>query len=169
MNIEKKQHGNTPLEEQRLYSLEEKAKIVEVLNSLVQINNDRIEGYGHAIEETEDIDLKVLFKRLISKSQILKISLINEVRKYGGEPTESTTTIGKVFRAWMDFKAALTGKDRKSILKSCEMGEDAAQGTYAEAFINRDHLPSYLVQIIIDQQAQLREDLNHVKSLIERQ
>jgi len=30
----------------------------------------------------------------------------------------------------MDVKAAITGKDRKVILDSCEYGEDVAKGTY---------------------------------------
>ncbi|MDD4149228.1 MAG: PA2169 family four-helix-bundle protein [Bacteroidales bacterium] len=169
MNIDNKQPNNTPIEEYRLYSLEEKEKIVEVLNSLVQINNDRIEGYGQAAESTDDIDLKVLFNRMISKSQSLKIPLIKEVRKYGGEPTEATTTLGKVFRVWMDFKATLSGKDRKAILKSCEYGESAAQDTYTDAINENEYLPFSIIEMVTDQKVQLNDDLNYVKSLIEKQ
>ena len=168
MNLDNNMHDKSPLEH-RLYSVEEKEKIVEVLNSLVQINNDRIEGYGHALKETEDTDLIVLFSKMMAKSQSLKTSLMNEVQKYGGEPTESTTTLGKAFRVWMDFKATLTGKDRKAILTSCEFGEDAAQVTYADALKESDHLPPYLVQMISEQKAQLLGDLNHVKLLREKE
>ncbi len=168
MNTDNHMHDNNPFEQKEIYSVEEKEKIVEVLNSLVQINNDRIEGYGQAAEETEDSDLKVLFNRMISKSQILKTPLNYEVCKYGGEPTQSTSAMGKVFRAWMDIKATLTGKNRNAILKSCEFGEDAAQDTYEDAIKDREHLPDYMVQMITEQKAQLRDDLNHVKFLRER-
>lgn len=33
----------------------------------------------------------------------------------------------------MDVKAALTGKDRKAILNSCEYGEDIAKDSYEKA------------------------------------
>lgn len=169
MNIDNDMHDNIPFENNGVYSLEENEKIVEVLNSLVQINNDRIEGYTHATEGTQDADLKALFNSMKSKSQHLKTSLINEIRKCGGEPTESTTTLGKAFRVWMDFKATITGKDRKAILDSCEFGEEAAQDTYADAVKNTEHLPTYVVEMITDQKKQLREELNHVKFLRERE
>jgi len=43
----------------------------EILNDLVQINNDRIEGYEKVIEnlKDEDKDLKPLFISLIAESQ----------------------------------------------------------------------------------------------------
>ena len=103
---------------------------------------------------------------MAAKSRMLNSQLAIEVRKYGGQPTESTTTLGKAFRVWMDFKAALTGKNRKAILNSCEFGEDSAQDTYANAIKNEsDLLPAYLLKFISEQKALLREDHNHVKSL----
>ena len=169
MNIDNNMHSTPPFEQPKLYTVEETEKIVEVLNSLVQINNDRIEGYANAADETEDTDLKLLFNRMLAESKGLKMTLINEVRKYGGEPTESTSTLGKVFRAWMDFKATITGNDRKAILSSCEFGEDAAQEKYADAIKESDHLPAYLVQLFTEQKLELHDDINDVKSLRERE
>jgi len=167
MNTDKETHNHSPFEKNIMDTVEENENIVKVLNSLVQINNDRIEGYGHAADQSEDNDLKILFNKMILKSQSLKTPLINEVLKYGGEPTESTTTLGKVFRVWMDFKATLTGKDRKAILQSCEYGEGAAQDTYSDAIKEGKHLPAYITQMIIDQKSSLLEDLNHVRVLRE--
>lgn len=144
-------------------------KITDVLNSLVEINNDRIEGYRYAAEETDNSDLKVLFNEMVTKSQMLNMQLANEVIKHGSKPTESTTTLGKVFRAWMDFKAAVADKDSKAILDSCVFGEDAAQETYEDAIKNNSELPFYIIQLITDQKAQLREDRNRIKSLAQLQ
>jgi len=145
--------------------MESNEKIVEILNDLVQINNDRIEGYERAAQETEDSDLKSLFHQMAEKSHMLKSQLGSEVVKRGGKPTESTTASGKVFRVWMDFKAALTGKNRKLILRSCEFGEDAAQDTYKSALESSDKLPADIVQLVSDQKSKLREDHDHVKAL----
>ncbi len=145
--------------------METNEKIVDVLNTIVQINNDRIEGYERASKETDDSDLKDLFSKMASKSHMMKSQLSSEVLKRGGKPTEGTTTSGKAFRVWMDFKAALTGKDRHAILSSCEFGEDAAQNTYADALDSGNELPSDISSLISDQKSQLREDHDRVKTL----
>ena len=160
---------DTRFEHNNMYTNEQSEKISQVINSLVQINNDRIEGYGQAAKETEDADLKVLFSGLMSRSQALNSQLSIEVLKYGGKPTDSTTTMGKAFRAWMDVKAALTGKNRKAILDSCVFGEDAAQETYEDAIKDSEHLPVYIIQLITDQKSQLLEDRNKVKFLRDRE
>lgn len=165
MKDETQFQDNIPTDRNKMFSVEANEKIADVLNTLVQINNDRIEGYGRASDETDDSDLKGLFNGMMAKSQMLNSELANEVRKYGGLPTESTTAFGKAFRVWMDFKAALTGKNRKAILTSCEFGEDSAQDTYSDAIKNGDELPSDIIKLITDQKAQLREDHNRVKSL----
>ena len=38
-------------------------KTLDVFNTLIEINNDRIEGYETATAETEEQDLKVLFSQ----------------------------------------------------------------------------------------------------------
>lgn len=165
MKDENKFQGNISPDHNKIYSVETNEKIVDVLNTLIQINNDRIDGYGHAEKETDESDLQKLFNGMGAKSRMINNLLANEVRKYGGQPTDSTTTLGKVFRVWMDFKATLTGKDRKAILTSCEFGEDAAQVTYADAIKKGSELPLDIIALIIDQKAQLSEDHNRVKSL----
>jgi len=88
-------------------------KTIEVLNTLVQINNDRIEGYETAFKETEEPDLKAHFSQFMLTSQKCKQELVNEVTRLGGEPTDSTRVSGKFFRVWMDVKAAITAKTAK--------------------------------------------------------
>ena len=67
---------------------------------------------------------------------------MNEVSRLGGTSAEGTLTTGKLHRVWMDVKAALTGKDREAILKSCEFGEGVAQDTYGKALEIVFHLHS---------------------------
>ena len=111
-------------------------KAVDVLNTLITINNDRIEGYETASKETDETDLKTLFSQFIATSRRCKQELVKEVNTLGGEVATGTKVSGKFFRAWMDVKSALTGKDRKTILSSCEYGEEQARDTYEKVLEN---------------------------------
>ena len=144
----------------------EKEKTIDVLNSLITINNDRIEGYETASKETDEPDLKSLFAKFISTSQKCKQELVMEVNMLGGEEAEGTKVSGKFFRGWMDVKAALTGKDRKAILNSCEFGEDEALETYEEALQNEsEHLTADHETMIYTQKSLLKADHDHVKAM----
>lgn len=131
---------------------------IDVLNTVIEINNDRIEGYERASSETDQADLKALFSELMHNSQKCKTELVNEVHRLGGTPIEGTTTSGKFYRIWMDIKAALTGRDRKAILNSCEYGEDVAVDTYDKAITNHSE------DLTLEQQAMLRRQHALIKS-----
>ena len=144
----------------------ENEKTIAVLNTLITINNDRIEGYETASKETEEQDLKTLFAHFSSTSKKCKEELTNEVSKLGGTAAEGTLTIGKFFRVWMDVKAALTGKDRKAILNSCEYGEDQAKDTYEKALENdKENLSIEQQTMIKVQHTLLGADHDKVKSM----
>ena len=113
----------------------ENTKKIEVLNSLIVINNDRIEGYKTAEAEAKETDLKMLFSDLMTTSVQNRKQLVEEIILLGGTPDEGTRITGKFFRVWMDVKAAFTGNDRKTILDSCQYGEDVILETYKEAMI----------------------------------
>lgn len=144
----------------------EKEKAIEALNTLITINNDRIEGYETASKETEEHDLKTLFAQFIATSQKCKQELVMEVNTLGGKAAEGTKTSGKFFRVWMDVKAALTGKNRKAILNSCEDGEDEANDTYQDVLDNEsEHLNVHQQTMIFKQKSLLQADRDHVKAL----
>lgn len=140
-------------------------ELTNVLNDLIEINNDRIEGYEKAIKETDDPDLKALFIDMASRSHQLKNELSSELRRLGDKPTDGTRNSGKVFRLWMDIKAALTGGDREAILGSCERGEDAALDAYEDAINSHAALPANIRQMIERQKQRLLQDHNRIKAL----
>jgi uncharacterized protein (TIGR02284 family) len=131
---------------------------IEVLNDLIKINNDRIAGYERAAENIEqsEVLLKTLFFQLAEESGEFKRELTERVESMGGTAATDTTAPGKVYRVWMDIKSTFTGHDKKSILESCEFGEDAAQRAYKMALEDRDELPYSIVQLIEDQKTLLR-------------
>lgn len=143
---------------------------VEVLNDLIEINNDRIEGYDRAIKEStaENADLKDLFEHMIRESHECKMALSTEVLVLKGETAAGTTTRGKIYRKWMDVRAVFTGHDRYSILANCERGEDAAQAAYQSA-LNEEDLPRYLHDTVAEQQAKLKFSHDKIKMLRDMQ
>jgi uncharacterized protein (TIGR02284 family) len=142
-------------------------KSISVLNDLVIINNDRVEGYERAAKETEDSELKDVFNSMANESRKHKAELLSEVVELDGEPKEGTSTSGKFYRVWMDVKAALAGKDRKAILASCEFGEDAALGAYRDA-LKSDELSSDCRTIISKQEADLKKSHDKIKAMRDR-
>ena len=134
----------------------------EILNDLVQINNDRIEGYERAMKELKDSDsdLKELFSAMISESTQYKSQLVSA----GANPDNDTTNSGKIYRVWMDVKAVFTGHDRKTVLENCEFGEDAAQKAYASA-LAEDSLPSDVRALLSSQKTALKASHDKIKML----
>jgi uncharacterized protein (TIGR02284 family) len=143
-----------------------KEKTIDTLNTLVEINNDRIEGYETAINETNEEDLKTIFSQFARTSHKCKVELIEEVRKLGGTPEKGTRTSGKFYRAWMDIKAALTGKDREVILNSCEFGEDVAIETYHKVLKDEiENLSAEQHALVSAQQDLIKADHDKVRSM----
>lgn len=137
---------------------------ISLLNDLVQINNDRIEGYEKASQETNDSQLKSIFSNLAQESKKFKEELSREIIAAGGKPVEGTTTSGKFYRIWMDIKAAFAGKDRKAIIASCEFGEDAALGEYHSVLKSDDLSPNYR-DLITRQEIVLKQAHDKIKFL----
>ncbi|OAQ39821.1 aldehyde dehydrogenase [Pedobacter psychrophilus] len=142
----------------------------EILNDLVKINNDRIEGYTNAIEnlEAKDGDLKSLFIAMIDESRKCKMALSNELNVLKADTDPGTTNSGKLYRVWMDVKAAFTGHDRKSVLENCEFGEDAAQTAYKTASEDED-LPNHLRVLVLEQKSILKQSHDKIKALRDQQ
>jgi uncharacterized protein (TIGR02284 family) len=133
-------------------------KLVEVLNDLIEINNDRVNGYERAAEETKDkdVDLQGIFTKMADDSRGYAAELTREVNKLGGDADTGTTNSGKLYRVWMDVKAVFTGKDRQAILENCEFGEDAAQTAYKDALASDAEISADTRQLITDQQSSLK-------------
>ncbi len=139
---------------------------VDVLNDLVHINNDRIEGYEKAIEDSKNgvSDYQSIFSKMIDQSRKYKQELISLINSKGGDADrDSTTSSGKIHRAWMDVKTAFAGKSEKSVLESCEFGEDAAQKAYDSA-LSSDDLTSETRQLLSQQKSELKNSHDLIKA-----
>jgi len=140
-------------------------KLVETLNDLIRINNDRIAGYEKAAQDARDIDvdLRAVFTRMAEESKQYAAELTQEVVKLGGEPATGTTASGKIYRVWMDVKATFAGHDRQSVLEACEYGEDAAQKAYDLALKSDADMSADIRQLITNQKSSLRTSHDVIK------
>lgn len=138
--------------------METNENLIEVLNDLIEINNDRVTGYEKAVEDTKelDVDLKAIFHSMANDSRKYAAELTEEVNNLGGEPATGSTNKGKIYRVWMDVKATFSGHGRQSVLESCEFGEDAAQRAYTEALASDAEIGASTRKLITDQQASLK-------------
>ena len=151
--------------------MKQNEKTAEILNDLIEINNDRVRGYEKASKETEtrDADLRALFDEMATESRRYANELSQFVLQSGNDPAEGTTQRGKIYRVWMDVKATFTGHDRKSILASCEYGEDAAQRAYEDALSSDADLAPEVRQVIMEQKTNLRQSHDKIKRLRDTQ
>lgn len=136
------------------------------INELIVINNDRYEGYETAAKETKDTELQALFREYSNQSK----DFAEELRQFAGSDTEQpkrdeTKTSGKLYRAFMDVKAAVTAKDRKAILSSCEYGEDIAKQHYEEVLKNPEGLSPEAMDVVRKQSQEIRKGHDAIKSL----
>ena len=140
-------------------------KLAETLNDLVQINNDRIVGYEKAVGllSAEDVDLKAIFLKMADESRGYVSELNSYVMRLGDKPARDTTVSGKIYRAWMDVKNTFSGSDRKSILESCEFGEDAAQKAYDLALESDAEIDADTRQLIMEQKTSLKNSHDTIK------
>lgn len=131
---------------------------IEAINELIQFNNDRVEGYEKASEEAEaiDVDLKALFTKMGNDSRSYRKDLSSLVTRLGGTVETDTSTTADIHRAWIDFKSAITGNSRDSILSSCEFGEEAIVKAYDAVLENTSEFSHEAIALISEQRNGLR-------------
>ncbi len=121
-----------------------------VLNDLLRIHKDRINGYERAIAElkdAEDADLAALFQKLTEGSSNFIEELTARLEKMDQPVATNSTAMGKIYTVWMDIKAYFTGNDRQTILNSCEAIEDAVKKAYESALSEPGLLPETFLLI----------------------
>jgi uncharacterized protein (TIGR02284 family) len=129
---------------------------VQLLNELLRINNDRIEGYKKVLKQLHDSDMRGVLVSLSDESKIFEVDLALEILKHGGTPlVGSTTMAGRVYRLWIDVKEVITGKDPTSVLRACEYAEKGVRTLGLKALQHPDLTPS-MQQKIRNQQAAFR-------------
>lgn len=138
------------------------------LHELLHFVNDRVEGYQRAVDESQDNELKGYYKQLVSQSQQFASRLNDYLRQQNGERETGTTLKGKLYRKWMDTKAALTGADEEAILSANVYGEEWALKAYQDAL--DDHTLTGVMRLEVERQyAQSQKTYDKLKRLQAKQ
>lgn len=138
----------------------------KALSELIIINNDRYEGYTKAAEQIKDSDLKALFTQQASMSKKFSEQLRQHVDFKEEAPDRGETTFsGKIYRAWMDIRKALSANDRKAVLSSCEYGEDVALKTYDHVLSEHTGAKPEVLDLVREQRTGIKEGHDKVKQL----
>jgi uncharacterized protein (TIGR02284 family) len=147
--------------------METTKKATETINDLIEINNDRVEGFEKAAADLggEDSGLAALFHQLAAESRGYAAELTRLVQDSGYAPVEGTSTTGALHRAWIDIKTTFTGSDREAILDECERGEDAIKSAYESAIDPENELSAELVQVLQRQQQGIVAGHDLIRSL----
>lgn len=143
-------------------------KQVDTLHELLYFVNDRVEGYQRAVTESNDTELTGYYKQLVSQSQRFANELNDFLRQEGGGRETRTTIKGKLYRGWMDAKAAITGHDEKAILGSNIYGEEWALKAYEQAIA--DDTLSGAIRVAVERQyAQSQKTYDRLQQLQAKQ
>jgi uncharacterized protein (TIGR02284 family) len=143
--------------------MNKREQTIDLLNTLIQTNIDRVKGYDRAAQDLQfAYSLKSVFYNLAEESMRFKDALAAEVKRLGGIPATESTTGGDVFRMWMQVKNSLTDDQLLAVLQSVEFGENVAFKTYKRVLSQVDH-PAETIQLIQGQVESLKASRNLIR------
>ena len=116
----------------------EHSESISTLNTLIATTIDSVNGYEDSAENIDNERLREIFRQRASERQEVVQKLREEVRRMGGEPEEGGSFMGKTHQRFEDLKAAITGRDEKSIINEVERGEDYLKEKWQAALQSGD-------------------------------
>ena len=108
------------------------------LNTLITTLIDSVNGYEDAASNSENSQFQQIFRERASQRQQAAQDLRSQVQALGGEASDDGSLMGKTHQRWLDLKAAVTGRDEKSIVNSVEAGEDYLKEKFEAALNDGD-------------------------------
>ena len=111
----------------------EHSDTISTLNTLIATTIDSITGYEDSAQNIDNERLREIFRQRANERQQVVEQLRAEVRRLGGDPEDGGSFLGKAHQRFEDLKAAITGRDEKSIVNEVERGEDYLKGKWQAA------------------------------------
>jgi uncharacterized protein (TIGR02284 family) len=122
-----------------------KTEVVSEVQHIIEVLNERVNGYEKGIENVDDAECASLFNEYKQQAQQFEMELqpfaeinIDEI---------GTRLVGDVWHFWMDLKGAITNKSITAIIGACITGEEAAIRNYEE-ILDDENLPNELREIL---------------------
>lgn len=106
---------------------------IRTLNGLIATTLDSVDGYTTAAEDADNSSYRQAFlSRAAERRGVVQV-LQNEVSRLGGNPEDDGTALAGAHRAFLNLKAAVTGKDDQAIVNEVERGEDHIKAKFDNA------------------------------------
>ena len=142
---------------------------VSTLNDLLQITNDRIEGFNKVEDKVWEKypNLKSDYTNMVDQSQKMRLELKSLISERNGDADDSTTVAGGLHRTWIDVKNAFSSDNAESTLENVTFGENAAIEAYEKALDSGD-LCSESSRVVQDQLHSLKASYEKFKNLENR-
>ncbi|HEV2594248.1 MAG TPA: PA2169 family four-helix-bundle protein [Sphingomicrobium sp.] len=118
--------------------MSEHSSAISTLNSLIATTIDSVTGYENSAEDIDSDRFREIFRQRANERQQIVEQLRSEVRRLGGEPEDNGSFMGKAHQRFEDLKAAITGRDEKSIINEVERGEDYLKEKWQAALQSGD-------------------------------
>ena len=143
----------------------ENQKTVAVLNDLLHIINDRLEGFEKVESKIWEMnhDLQDNYEHMTSQSKVMKNELIDLIIARGGKPDDTASLAGGLHRAWIDIKnSVLVSGMPTATLENVLFGENAAIQAYQQALDSGD-LDEESKQTVADQLQKIKDSAHEFK------
>ena len=118
--------------------MSEHSEAISTLNTLIATTIDSVTGYEDSAQNIDNERFREIFRQRASERQEVVQQLREEVRRLGGDPEDSGSFLGKAHQRFEDLKAAVTGRDEKSIINEVERGEDYLKDKWQTALQSGD-------------------------------
>ena len=115
-----------------------KSTEITTLNTLIATTIDSVTGYEESAQNIDNERFREIFRQRADERQKVVEELRGEVRRLGGDPEDSGSFLGKTHQRFEDLKAAITGRDEKSIINEVERGEDYLKEKFEAALKEGD-------------------------------
>lgn len=142
-------------------------RIVEVLNDLVKINDDRVSGYEQALLQIVNMDrgLHDEFGKNVSDSISYKRELLQKIEELNGITKRNVVSpiYGKIYRAWTDLKVAFSFNTQKAAIASIRYNEEIALSVYRAALNTNTEMPEATRLVVERQAGELRNVYERIK------
>lgn len=106
---------------------------IRTLNSLIATTVDSVDGYRSSAEAVDNPRYAEMFTSRAAERSSVAEQLRAEVRRLGGNPEDDGTALAGGHRAFLNLKAAVTGRDDQGIVNEVERGEDHIKSKFEEA------------------------------------
>lgn len=142
---------------------------VSTLNDLLQITNDRIEGFNKVEDKVWEKypNLKSDYNNMVDQSQKMRLELKSLISERNGDADDSTTVAGGLHRTWIDVKNAFSSDNAESTLENVTFGENAAIEAYKKALDSGELCPESS-RVVQDQLHSLKASYEKFKNLENR-